>query len=178
MSEIINIVKIIEILIMFLFSLPSLFLFICNLFNFKLSKNLKTRRAKALIFIFSVSSLFVLVLSVIVVDSDTLYHSMRFAAFQHIFIIFLSCIKTYTTMFSILSMAIVIHIIFIKLSINTSKKYVRANKNILHLHFSFLEKLIYFNLWLETKVFIKQYNDDILISELAYNEFCEKRVKE
>lgn len=171
------ILKIIEIIIMFAFLLPGLFILLITLANPKISKYNKFKKIKSLIFIIILSFSLLLTFSIIISDSTDLYKNMNFAPFKHMYIIFISCIKTYIDLFEIVSMTMFINIIFryiFKKFKSNKIYYYIVNENIIYLHFSLEEIIMYFNLWLETKIFIKYFNKDILISKIAYEEYLDK----
>ena len=45
-----------------------------------------------------------------------------------------------------------------------------ATTSIQYLRFTLIEKIMYFNLFYETKIHCLRYNDDVLISNAAYKE--------
>ena len=164
-----NILKLIQIIMFVLFFTGGLYL-IFNSIHIK-SKKIKVSLITTGLISMLISSLVMIILSVFIVNNNKLYYNINFPVFQQLWIVVKSILKCYLDV--CLLVVLIYGIIFISLLIfkrTNMKNMSLATNSILYIKLSFIEKLMYFNLFYETKIHCLRYNDDVLISNAAYKE--------
>ena len=155
-----TVLKIIQIVMFVLFFTGGLYLLFGNI-SIK-SKNV--RHTRTIIGIISILSMFI-------VNNNTLYNDINFPIFQQLWIITKAILLCYADVAILITLMFGIYFIvlmFIK-NCKPHEMYV-ATTSIQYLRFTLIEKIMYFNLFYETKIQCLKNKDTIFISKFAYNE--------
>ena len=164
-----TILKIIQIVMFVLFFTGGVCLLFGNI-SIK-SKNVKhTRTIIGTISILS-SSLIMIILSIFIVNNNTLYNDVNFPIFQQLWIIIKAVLLCYADIAKLITLMFGIYFMVLMFIKNRKpNEMYAATTSIQYLRFTLIEKIMYFNLFYETKIHCLRYNDDVLISNAAYKE--------
>lgn len=164
-----TILKIIQIVMFVLFFTGGVYLLFGNI-SIKSKKIKYKRNIIGTISILS-SSLIMIILSMFIVNNNTLYNDVNFPIFQQLWVIIKAVLLCYVEIAISITLAFGIYfmvLMFIK-NCKPHEMYA-ATTSIRYLRFTLIEKIMYFNLFYETKVQCLKNKDTIFISKSAYNE--------
>lgn len=137
------------------------------------SKRFRRRRTTAGVISILASSLVMIILSMFIVNNNTIYENVNFPVFQQLWIIVKSTLLCYADLIICCILACGSYFIIL-IGINKARKpqdMFTVSQSIQHLPFTMIEKIMYFNLFYESKIRVIKHNDLILISKQAYSEF-------
>ena len=172
----INILKLIQIIICVTLIIPSVCIFIKEIFN----KNASIKKKRLIIssFVFLLSLFIFFVLSIFICYNDDLYTYLKYAPFIQSWIIVKCTLATYFELFVfsciMLGLYFWIILIFEKIIIK-SFVLVDFKKSI---KLTFRQKLQYPFMWYEMHANVKKINNKYILSHLAFNELTEFENKE
>ena len=163
------VLKIIQIVMFVLFFTGG----VCLLFGNISIKSKNVKHARTITGIISIlsSSLIMIILSMFIVNNNTLYNDVNFPIFQQLWVIIKAVLLCYVEIAISITLAFGIYfmvLMFIK-NCKPHEMYA-ATTSIRYLRFTLIEKIMYFNLFYETKVQCLKNKDTIFISKSAYNE--------
>lgn len=164
-----TVLKIIQIVMFVLFFTGGVYLLFGNI-SIK-SKNVRhTRTIIGTISMLS-SSLIMIVLSMFIVNNNTLYNDVNFPIFQQLWIIIKAVLLCYVDVAILITLMFGIYFMILMFIKNRKPhEMYAATISIQYLRFTLIEKIMYFNLFYETKVQCLKNKDTIFISKFAYNE--------
>lgn len=166
----INVVlKIIQIVMFVLFFTGG----VCLLFGNISIKSKNVKHARTIIGTISIlsSSLIMIILSMFIVNNNTLYNDVNFPIFQQLWVIIKAVLLCYVEIAISITLAFGIYFIVLMFIKNCKPhEMYAATTSIRYLRFTLIEKIMYFNLFYETKVQCLKNKDTIFISKSAYNE--------
>lgn len=164
-----TILKIIQIISFVLFFTGGLCLIIGNI-SIK-SKHL--RRSRLIVGLISIllASVVMLVTSIFIVNNNKLYSNIDFPVFQQLWIVIKATLMCYVDVLIFIVLASGLYFIAL-LFIKSHKTYEMypTTCSIRHLSFTLIEKIMYFNLFYETKIQCLKNKDTVFISKYAYDE--------
>ena len=164
-----TVLKIIQIVMFVLFFTGG----VCLLFGNISIKSKNVKHARTIIGTISIlsSSLIMIILSMFIVNNNTLYNDVNFPIFQQLWIIIKAVLLCYADIAKLITLMFGIYfmvLMFIK-NCKPHDMYA-ATTSIRYLRFTLIEKIMYFNLFYETKIQCLKNKDTIFISKSAYNE--------
>lgn len=166
---IINVLKIIQILVYVIFFTGGIYL----IFNGIITKRKVIKRNRIIAgVIMTLSSLLIMfVLSMFIVNGNEIYARDEFPIIHQLIIISKAIFKCYLDLILfILIIYGLMLVYFINKRKRITRELIRCTNDIKYLKFTFLEKLLYFNLFYETHIYCYALNEDVLISNIAYKE--------
>ena len=164
-----NILKLIQIIMFVLFFTGGVYLLFGNI-SIKSKKIKYKRNVIGTISILS-SSLIMIILSMFIVNNNTLYNDVNFPIFQQLWIIIKAVLLCYVDIAKLITLMFGIYFMVLMFIKNRKpNEMYAATTSIQYLRFTLIEKIMYFNLFYETKIQCLKNKDTIFISKSAYNE--------
>ena len=164
-----TILKIIQIVMFVLFFTGG----VCLLFGNISIKSKNVKHARTIIGTISIlsSSLIMIILSMFIVNNNTLYNDVNFPIFQQLWIIIKAVLLCYVDIAKLITLMFGIYFMVLMFIKNRKPhETYAATTSIQYLRFTLNKKIMYFNLFYETKIQCLKNKDTIFISKSAYNE--------
>ena len=174
-----DILKSIQVILFMIIFTPGIIL--CIETCFIKDKKFKKSRFITGSFAILISSLMMFILSIFIVNDNSLYINCNYPVFQQLWVVTKSMLLIY--LYCILIMFIIngIFVTFIMITNKIRvKKYKLLNKNIKFNKLTLFEKIIYCNLFYETKVNCIEIEGNILLSQVAikeYEKYKQRRIR-
>lgn len=164
-----SILKMIQIISFVLFFTGGLYLLIGNISI----KSKQLRKSRAIIGLVGIltSSLIMLLTSIFIVNNNALYTNVNFPVFHQLWIIIKAVLMCYLDILIFIVLVSGLYfIVLLFIKVHKTYNMYAMNLDVINLRFTLIEKIMYFNLFYETKIQCLKNKDTIFISKYAYNE--------
>lgn len=166
---IIDVLKIIQILIYVMFFTGGLYLILNGIVTKR--KIIKRNRLITGVIMTLSSLLIMFILSMFIVSGNEIYAHDKFPIIHQLLIVSKAILRCYLDLMLLTLLVYgMIMVYFINKRKRITRELIRCTNNIKHMKFTFLEKLLYFNLFYEIHIYCYTCNGDVLISNVAYKE--------